>query len=80
MPLLGIIHFVAAVWPLLLLTVHLNLLFLLTHGTNAQIADSSLSLSVALLWDSREHLLIESVRLSLRLAEELLTDTLGVHP
>ena len=77
--LLSIIDFIASIWALLLLTAYLYLLFLLTHGANAQIANSPLTLSFVLLMDTCEHFFVESMRLSLCLAEELLAHTLRVH-
>ena len=79
MSLLSVVHFVTPIWPLFLLTIHFDLLFLLTHGTNAQVTDPSLSLSVAFFRYTRKHLLVKAMRLSFCLAEELLTDTLRIH-
>ena len=56
--LLSIIDLFASIRALLLLTAYLYLFFLLTHGADAQIANSPLALSFVLLMDTCEHLFV----------------------
>ena len=76
---LGVIYLITTIWSLFLFTIDFYLFLLLTHGTNAQIANSSFALSFVFLMDTSKHLFIESMRFSLSLAEELLANTLWVH-